>query len=434
MKTIKILLTICFLLSLSSLWGQKGFDEEDVLYPIYYKETKYALEHVEELPRDTVYIRDTLVVSDIDAFLKPYGCDLKEFVERYGALKSMMDSLNNLSADRLYYNFFLPQDSARYLSNRFFIKEFEVSGNRFTESVNRTKDWEQLTDVSSIRKELLFRFGDSIMPTHIFLKNKLMVRKALSHMFTFINQNPDITGINLFFPNYTFKEKRDMTQFVKSVRILMDASRDFKPEKIRLNVTFVSQGKIDENFRYCLMQEAGEVLFLENSDLVDRYYIKGNRMTEEKLKEISFFPQLKSHFYIARYYRGDLDIRNQNLTEFSESTIAPVIEADYLENKWETYVLVLIILLLIILGLAILYYTYVPFSSLINENIESVLLIAIVVILEIIAIIVSIFRNMCYSDAFAFMHKNPVVIFTLPLIMILIVPFLNGMVKKRRIP
>ncbi|MCC8134069.1 MAG: hypothetical protein LIP04_11195 [Tannerellaceae bacterium] len=39
---------------------------------------------------------------------------------------------------------------------------------------------------------------------------------------------------------------------------------------------------------------------------------------------------------------------------------------------------------------------------------------------------------MCYNDDFTFMHKNPAILFTLPLAMILIVPFLNGIAKKKK--
>ncbi len=384
--------------------------------------------------RDTAFIHDTVYISDIDGFLKQYGCDLKQFAEKYGELKGMTDSLNSLSSDRLYYNFFLPQDSTKKLSNRFIIKEYEVSKNHVSAYADRTRDWDQLRDTSLLRKELLFRFDDNSVMTDAFLNDKLQIRRTLSYMFTIMADNKDIVGINLFFPNFSFKEKRAMIQFAKSVRILMDASENFKPENIRLNITFLNKGTTDENFSYCLLQEAGEVLYIQSSDLITHNYVTGKRMTLDNISNIRFFPQIKSHFYIARYYPKHLDIRTLNIDDFSENSIKDIIEADYPENQWEIYLLILIILIILILAMIILYYTYVPFSSLINNNVESVLLIAIVLLLEISALIISIFRNMCYNDTFTFMQKNPVTLFTLPLIMILIVPFLNGIAKKRRIP
>lgn len=425
-KQKKLVSLLCMLyLSTIQLSAQIYFDE--LGYPVHENTLR-------EQFQDTVYIHDTLIIADIDALLKISNEDLAAFAKRYEELSEMLDSLNQLSSDRLYYNYFMSLDSARRLSNRFYIKEYNIVNDDLIQSIDRTKDWDHLRDTSMIRKELLFSFDTISSVTDAFLKNKLLIRKTLSQMFTIMSENPDIVGVNLFFPHYTFKEKRAMTQFVKSVRILMDASQDFKPEKIRLNVTFLNRGKIDENFSYCLLQEAGEVLFINSSDLVDSHFVEGTRITLDNIKNIRFFPQLKNHFYIARFYPGNLDIREQNMTNFSESSIAQIMDADYPENKWELYLLILIILLLVIFAFVVLYYTYVPFSALINDNAESVLLIALVLILEIMAIIVSIFRNMCYTDSFAFMHKNPVVLFTLPLAMILVVPFLNGIAKKRRIP
>ena len=425
-KQKKLNLLLCMLyLSITQLAAQYYFDE--LGYPVHENTLR-------EQFQDTIYIHDTLIIADMDALLKISKEDLAAFAKRYEELTWMLDSLNQLSSDRLYYNYFVSLDSARRLSNRFYIKEYNIVNNDLKQSIDRTKDWDHLRDTSMIRKELLFSFDTISSITDAFLKNKLLIRKTLSQMFSIMSENPDIVGINLFFPHFTFEEKRAMTQFVKSVRILMDASQDFKPEKIRLNVTFLNRGEIDENFSYCLLQEAGEVLYINSSNLLNNDYVEGKRITLDNAKNIHFFPQLKNHFYIARFYPGTLNIREQNLTDFSEGAISHIIDADYPENKWEVYLLVLILLLLVILAFVILYYTYVPFSAWINDNVESVLLIVIVLILEIMAIIVSIFRNMCYTDSFAFMHKNPVVLFTLPLAMILIVPFLNGIAKKRRIP
>ncbi|MCD7914299.1 MAG: hypothetical protein LUG96_02855 [Tannerellaceae bacterium] len=58
-----------------------------------------------------------------------------------------------------------------------------------------------------------------------------------------------------------------------------------------------------------------------------------------------------------------------------------MIQADYIENDWEIYLLNLILLFLLILFSILLYQLYVPFSALVNDNIESVLLIAIVLLL-----------------------------------------------------
>ncbi|MCD7937374.1 MAG: hypothetical protein LUG98_10975 [Tannerellaceae bacterium] len=403
---------------------------------IYFDEFGFPVEDATlwEQFRDTVYIHDTLIVADIDALVRIAKEDLRPFAKRYEELTEMIDSLNKVTSDRVYYNFYLPRDSAHQLSNRFIIKEYNITTDHFIQASDRTKDWDMIRDTSLIRKELLFNFDANNALTGAFLKNKLLIRKTLSRMFTTLSETPGIVGINLYFPHYNFKEKRDMVQFVKSVRILMDASEKFKPHKVRLNVTFPDRGRIDENFSYCLLQEAGEVLYINSSDLLDRHYAEGKRVTFDNIQNIKFIPQLKNHFYIARVYTGKIDIRQQNLTDFSESVIEPIINADYPENNWEIYLFIFIVLMVIILFFILLYYTYVPFSTLVNDNLENLLLIFILLLLEIMAIIVTMFRNMCYTDTFAFMHQNPAVLFILPLAIILIAPLLTGIAKKRRVP
>ncbi|MDR3061986.1 MAG: hypothetical protein LBU57_07730 [Dysgonamonadaceae bacterium] len=443
---LKGFLVLCFLIfSFSTFHSQVPEGEVDYgdheKYPIYYKETEYTLEQIEELPHDTLYVRDTVYISDIDAFLKPYDCNLKEFVEKYGMMKEMMDSLNRLSAERIYFNFFLINDSLNQISNRIIVKEFRITAKNDLLRLNivdREEKYNQVENPDSVRKEILFRCDDAVLTDH-FLKNPDAIRRCISTMFTQMQKdslNP-IKGINLYFPDFKFREKRKMTQFVKSVRIMMDASRDFKCGSTRLSVIFLARKgieNIDRDFQYCLMQEASEVVFLNVADVVDDYAVKGYQLTYKEINSISFFQQLIGHFYIARFYNGDLDIMAQNLTDFSERSIKPVLEADYLENSWEIYLFILIFIIVIILVLVVLYYTFVPFSTLANENIESILLISIVVLLEILVLFFCTFQNMCKGDSFTIVYNNPVLIFILPLVMVLIIPFLNGIAKRRRTP
>lgn len=408
-------------------------------YPVYYKETEYTLEIIDQLPRDTIYLHDTLVISDIDDFLKQYNCDLKEFVKKYGSMKEMMDSLNNISGARLYFNYFLSKDSIRKLSNRFIIKEFTIvrPDSIVSYDMPLTAFEEEKDSSVAVRREILFRIKDPTR-TDRFLNNPDLILKTISSIFTYMQSDTlGIKGINLYFPDFTFKEKRAMTQFVKSVRIAMDASKKFKFKDTRLNVTFHAKKgmeNIDKDFQYCLMQEASEVLFLSETDLIENYYVKGQRITSDEMKNIGFFAQLISHLYIARYYTGDIKIEQLNLERFTTADLSFVLYADYSENLWEIYLYILIGIVILILALIILYSTWLPFSTLVNENMESILLIAIIIAFEIIALIITIFQHMCQEDSFIVIENNPYLIFTLPLILILVIPFMVGVFKKKRVP
>lgn len=427
------------LFQMSDLLPQEEACGDQDHYPVYYKETEYTMEEIDELPRDTIYLHDTLCISDIDEFLKQYNCDLKQFVEKYGSMKEMMDSINDISGMRLYYNFFMPQDSMRNVSNRFIVKEFTI-GRRDTvlgydiplENSEIEKD-----KVADVRREILFRISGAER-TDRFLNNPDIILKTISSIFTYMQEDSaGIEGINLYFPDFTFKKKRAMTQFVKSVRITMEASKKFKFRDIRLNVTFhAGKGmeQVDKDFQYCLMQEASEVLYLFEPDVIDNYYVRGQRITSQDMKEIGFFAQFINHLYIARYYTCDENIGECNMEDFKPGAIAFVLTADFPENTWELYFYILIGVIAFIIVLIILYSTYLPFSTLINENMESILLIAIVFVFEIVALLITMFQYMCREDSFVVIENNPQLIFTIPLVLILVIPFMIGVFKKKRIP
>ncbi|MDR1370042.1 MAG: hypothetical protein LBJ72_07970, partial [Dysgonamonadaceae bacterium] len=214
----QIILILLGLLNIMHPIAQEEDYGDHEKYPIYYKETEYALETIDQLPRDTVYFRDTLVISDLDDFLKQYNCNLKQFVEKYGSMKEMMDSLNNISGTQLYYNHFLPRDSTDKLSNRFIIKEFTIvkPDSIVSYDIPLAKFTEEKNSSHTVRREILFRIKDPI-ETDRFLNNPDLILKTISGLFTYMQSDTlGIKGINLYFPDFTFKEKRAMTQFVKS--------------------------------------------------------------------------------------------------------------------------------------------------------------------------------------------------------------------------
>lgn len=430
--------TLAFLITLFvgflSVQAQINYDDE---FPKYYMETEDTFERLKELPKDTLL--DTVFVSDLDAFFKQHfqrDINLKTLAEKFEHYKASLDSLNKLSGQRLYYNFFLRNDTARHISNSFIVKEFHITEQLDHHSLRFSED--DIEDPASISREMLFRCDDAQI-TDRFLHNPEAMLKTISLLFTAMQQDTSrIHAINLYFPDFSFREKRPMAQFVKSVRIMMDASERFKFGRTRLNVIFHArkgmERNIDRDFQYCLLLEATDVIFVDGIDIYNDYLTKADRMTNQEMQDIGFFAQLISHIYVARHYHGPIDINQLNLTDFSESNIREVIRADYLENNWEIYFYILIGVLFIVLIFTLLYYIYLPFSTLVNENMESVVLISVVLLLEVMALTISIFQHMCIADTFTTIAQNPVLIFSLPLVVVLIVPILYGLSKKRRIP
>lgn len=413
-----------------------------IKFPIYYMETEYDYFQIVELPRDTVYVRDTVYISDMDAFFKEYsGYSFKEFADRYMHTKSAIDSLNAINEERLYYNFFLARDTFNTLSNRFVVKEFEVYPDTTLFYHDKVNDIAMVKDQRSVRKEILFRCTGE-KATSQLLKNPDAVKRVISALFSEMQQLYDdsihIEGINLYFPDYNFKEKRAMAQFIKSVRIIMDASQHFKYTETRLNVTFNTYDgeEVDRNYQYCLLQDVSEVISLDYRYPIDSCYLKGYRLvrSESNMTDISLVSQIVNHIYIARFYIGHLDKDAANLTDFSEHTIEPYLKVDFLDNDWEIYMFILIGVFVVLLVLAIIYFFSKRFSDFINHNSDSVLIISIVLILEILALIVILFQNLNHEDNFMLMSKNPLILFSMPSLVILIIPIFKQMSKKGRIP
>ncbi|MBB4036620.1 hypothetical protein GGR21_002526 [Dysgonomonas hofstadii] len=347
------------------------------------------------------------------------------------------DSLHTQSSVRLYYNFFLRNDSTNNLSSRFMVKEFRI-GDSLKTVREDMKDYDLVIAKDSVMTGYLFRCdGERI--TDIFLHDKDAMIECISFMFVEMQKDTtNLRGLNLFFPDFSFKEKRAMSQFVKSVRIMMDASQKFKYGKTALSVIFLDKDKenIDKSFLYSLMQEAGDVLLIKSTDIINNSaIIEGERVTTDNLGKVGFWRQLKSHLYVARYYIGKEDIMSKNISDFSNKEELEFVQyVDYMENSWEIYLFTLIGVLIVFTASIILYYSYLPFSTFINNNSESIIFVILVVVLEILALIICIFLYMCKEDSFQIIDKNPVILFSLPLVLVFIIPFLNGLRKKRKAP
>lgn len=393
-----------------------------------------------ELFYDTIAVHDTVFVSNIDGFLKQYGCNLSTFAKKYGSMKRMVDSINNLSEERLFYNYFLPQDKDRKLSTRYIVKTFCINKRVLEQEEAAVSDFVDWKGKGLLRDEILFTCKGADETDH-FLRNPVAITQVISGMFTFmqeqeISDTTKIKGINLYFPDFTFLDKRALVQFVKSVRIIMDASNCFKPPGTRLNVTFLTSkgtSDLDKDFLYALMQEATEVICL-HQDMIDSCYVNGNSTTSLNEMDVSLIDQIVSHYYIARYYTGSIDITKADMVCFSGLAINPYLQADYSENTWEIYLLLLLSTVLLIIVVVVLYYTCLPVSTFMNKYIESVVLVSVMMLLELLALAITTFQHMSEDDNFSQLQKQPLLLFSLPFVIVLIIPMLKGISKKRRIP
>ena len=345
------------------------------------------------------------------------------------------DSLYSQMAVRLYFNHFVKDKTTKIFSSRFMVKKFVVDDDLQTTSEN-VDTYGLVADKDSVMKGFLF-VCEGEQTTDLFLHNREAMVQCISTMFGQMQNDDQLRGLNLYFPDFSFKEKRAMVQFVKSVRMTMDASKNFKFGKTALSVIFLGNNKekADNGFLYSLLQESGDILLLDSLGIINNdAVIKGERKTLKNLGKVGFIGQLRSHLYLSRYYIGSENVDSLDIKIFSVEKIGKIYDMDYIENTWEIYFFTLIGLLILIVALVVLYYVYLPFSYFINNNSESVVFVILVVVVEIIALVTCIFLFMCKEDSFQIINKNPILLFLLPLVFVFIVPFLNGLRKKRKLP
>lgn len=429
---------------------------EDEEFPKFYMETEEIFERIKELPRDTV--RDTIYVHRFEEFLKSHlGEDfqLSLLLQDVDLYQAKLDSIEKLDPGnyQLFYNFFVGNDKSKQLSPTFVVSEVYLNPDSERPEVrSHAPD----SSLRNWQKTVMFRVDDRLQ-TELFLRDTVLMKRALVAMFNELEQLEDPQRLLIFLPEYNYTNKRELVQFMKSIRVLMDASRSFKFETdVQLDLVLSHPGDLvpHHDVLYALAIECSYVALFsgdfttylqERADSSDAGpTLAGDSATQDYLLPLQlikrgslspgFIAQLRSHYYIARYFPGSWDIREANLTEFTMDSVSPVLVADYQENYWEIYFFILVMLFLIFGLLGVLYHFSLWFSMFVNDNLESVLLISIVLVLEIAALLINVFQYMCVEDTFTLFAKNPILIFSFPLVVVAIVPILQALSKKRRIP
>lgn len=452
----KILLSALILLGVAgqgTLKAQINYDDE---FPKFYMETEETFERLKELPRDTV--RDTVYVNYFEEYIRQYvgeEVELTAMLKDFDAFQRTMDSIKLLDPDAytLFYNFIVPRDAARQVSPAFAVSEVYVDYDTGKPVIRSIPQGD--TPAEGADKTVLFRLGDRLTAS-AFLQDTTLMRSSLMYIFEALKRVGDPQSLMLVLPDFDYELKRELVQYVKSVRLMLEASRDFKFESpIRLDLAL--EKPYDEarhlDVLYALTLEVSFMGLIDRDQLIALRGTQGSNASAidgdgtgaasfvVPLKVVNrdslapgFMDQLKSHYYIARFFPSTWDVRTANLTDIDAAMASLLMKADYQQNYWEIYLYILTGIVLVLLALLVLYYTNLSFSMFINNNLESVALISIVLLLEVVAVVINMFQYMSEEDTFTLFAKNPILIFTFPLVVVAIVPILQALSKRRKIP
>lgn len=411
---------------------------------------------------DTIYIHDTVYVSNADAFLKKYykgKINLNELVKNQQILDSILRQLSSVSGKELYFNFFGNHRFPKALSRDIFIKDYALtkdlnfkrgksccedqkhSANKICYPRNSLKaKSDDFSDSSVLDADLLFRFTGEHR-TSRFLNNKKAGVIAISYMCEQVidhsKNGKKVNAINLYFPDFDFKEKRALIQFVKSVRMVLDAAQSDTISGLKIKVFFhnqVDESIIGDDFLCSLTIKASEVILLDPTNVVDDYYVVGKVFTQKDFDDISLLTWINSHYYLARYSPDDMISYSGTITDFSEKSIEPIALGDIPENDWEYYLWFLGGLVSLIILIIILYFLYPPFSYLLNENLGIVLTSAIIFSIEFLILTGVVFENMCTEDETTSSDDDPTLILMMPILMVVVLPIIRQLTRNKKLP
>lgn len=404
--------------------------DEEYADELYDSDFHYA----EEVKTETIMVPH--YISNLNEVTKNFGMSFDQYVKEFLLFKDEKDTASRFSSDMIYLNYFLPllRSESDFLDKRLVIREYS-----FDPKSNFTRM--RLTQLPALYSRSLDSLALDVMfccrgdeNTDLFLKSPHYMNSCMVELFSAIHysQYRNIRGINLYFPDYSFKEKRAMVQFIKSVSLVVDSSRMKEIRDLRLYATFDrSTGLENRNYLCSLTQLVDSVLLLDE-DEIGQPFPPMMVLNKANADSLSTLFKIMNQFYLARYSTGTFPVTSA--TQFRPEDIRAIMNSDYPDNRWETYMFILIGLVILVLILIVFYWSFPTFSYYINKNIDLMLSVLIMVVLEFYLLLFTMFAAMSKDDVFTFNGINGNNILFIPLLLVVIIPLIKVLGKKRNLP
>lgn len=428
MRKVFILLEFVFLFNLVSAQEYQSYSYETVEDEFgYYKVFRLRDSIViKEVVRDTVYISG---VQDITTNL---DMTFDEFVKRFMKYVSLQDSLS----EEPYVDYFKGLIVNEFKKYRYILNEYTIDFSK-DNSLKELK-----TPLFKIKNSLPDAALDSLNIDFLFVlkgeKNtsfflnspKLQIRtlyQILTDIQDFNEYHSEKVGLNFYFPDFDFREKRAMAQFIKSVSLVSDS---IQKESIRNVPIYFTFEESEKNLEYL----KGMSFMVDKIFLAKPRDPSGNFMTFLPLsisqEEMSLFQQLKNQVYLARFFLGKFPQTSQ--AELLKSDIEKLFIADYPDALWEYYMFIIFIAILL-LAIGTCCYLFIPaFSNFVHDNAMYFYAGGILLVLEIYLLLVFMIEGASKTVVFSFQGNN--LMLFLPLLVIFVIPLFKQIVGKRDIP
>jgi hypothetical protein len=393
---------------------------------------------------DTVYVEKKVEVevpvyiSTLDDITRQFGITYDDYVKQFLQYVRSQDSANRFSSRHIYLNYFLPmlEDEPGFPTQRMIDGIFSMYASPDTAFLNfAPAPLPDSLPKNNSNFDILFECrGDK--NTDFFLQSPNLIDEYLVRLFKYVHEaktqnNRAIKGVNFYFPDYSFKQKRAMAQFAKSVSIVIDSCRLKSIRGLKLYFSFNQQGADEIKYLSCLAEMADSVFVLNNT-VNDRVFIPVTVVTYHDAKKYSLLYKIIDQFYLAHYNLQPFPHTSEAL--FWDADIINLIHSDYPNDNWEIYALVLIVIIGISILLFVMYWTIPAFSFFLHRNGDYMIVLILILIFEIFILFFYMLEAMSRNEIFSFSHENQNLLLLMPILLILIIPFLKIIRGKKNAP
>lgn len=381
-------------------------------------------------------IRDSIYISNLEDVTRYFGISFDEYVRRFMMFKDEQDSSRTVSTEQIYLNYFLPmlQAESDFMSKRLVSKEFVLmQEGDYTNLRLKEYPMNYYYRLEGMPLDvMLTSYGTE--STDIFLQSPYAQQTTIEQLFATIHftRNRTLKGINFYFPDYSFKHKREMAQFAKSVSLVTDSSRIEGLRGLKLYLTFDRKAGMENwDFLCCLTQMADSIFLIDQQPELNTIPVM-DVIDDADAESLSIFSKIRNQMYLARFSYEEFP--ETSAVEFRLSDVRAIMMSDYDDNNWETFLLILIVIFIVIFVLVLGYFYSSVISYQINKNMDYIYALLILLVLEIYLLSFIMIENMSKDNIFTFGGDNQKPILFMPLLFIFIIPIMKSIRNRRNLP
>ncbi|MDR0371852.1 MAG: hypothetical protein LBH80_08445, partial [Prevotellaceae bacterium] len=325
---------------------------------IHSQNDTYSDDDYTEWMPDTVYVpvHDTtyICISTLNDVTTKLGISYDSYVRWFLYFVAKRDSGRIFSPQEIYLNYFLPllEEKPGSPGHKWAEGIFSLYASPDTSFMKHhplplPNDFQK----KSRPVDIIFECrGDK--NTDYFLQSPQLMDTYLAQFFKYIHEvnsreEGKIRGINFYFPDFSFKKRRAMAQFAKSISLVTDGCRLNTIRSLKVYFSFDRRtASGNEEYLSCIADMTDSIFVFNSQD--DPLFSTAEVITRSDADKYWLVSKIIDQIYLASFYMDYFPLTDKYT--FYENDIVRLIHADYSENNWETYALILAGVFLLVLA------------------------------------------------------------------------------------